>query len=470
MWVAISSVAVAAVYVAAIAGAIHAAQTARTPQGAVGWVVFLLTVPFLAIPFYLILGHHRLKGYLISRRETSRVVEAIKNFGHRHAPEPDSVGVALGPFEYCAGLPAVKGNSGELLIDGDATFDAIFAAIDAAENYVLAQFYIIHDDALGKAFQDRLIAAAQRGVTVRMMTDAVGSITLPESYFAKLRDAGVQVVDPRNSRGPRFRFQINYRNHRKTVIVDGRIGFTGGLNVGDEYMGLSPVFGLWRDTHIKLQGPMVTQLQLIFVEDWHWSTEEALLDDLHWLPDETETDAVGLIVATGPGDVSETGSLLFFSAITEATDRIWIASPYFVPDLDILTALRHAALRGVDVRILVPDVIDHRIPWLAAFAYFDEIMEAGVRVFRYTDGFMHQKVFVVDDSLAAVGTTNLDNRSFRLNFECMALFFDQRMAADVDKMLRADFEKCFELTIQMASQSRYIRHGAPVARLFAPLL
>ncbi|MEP4702735.1 MAG: phospholipase D-like domain-containing protein, partial [Parasphingorhabdus sp.] len=269
---------------------------------------------------------------------------------------------------------------------------------------------------------------------------------------------------------PKFRFQINYRNHRKTVIVDGRIGFTGGLNVGDEYKGLSPVFGNWRDTHIKLEGPMVTQLQLIFVEDWHWSTEEALLDDLMWLPEETATDAVGLIVATGPGDVSETGSLLFFSAITEATDRIWIASPYFVPDIDILTALRHAALRGVDVRILVPDVIDHHIPWLAAFAYFDEIMEAGVRIFRYTDGFMHQKVFLVDDSLAAVGTTNLDNRSFRLNFECMALFFDHRIAADVDQMLRADIEKCFELTIQMASQPAYIRHGAPVARLFAPLL
>lgn len=470
MWVALSSLAVIAIYIAAIAGSIHAARTARTPQGAVGWVVFLLAVPFLAVPIYLILGHHRLKGYLIARRETSRVVEAIRDFGKRHAPDPDSLTMNLGPFEYCADLPVVKGNSGTLLIDGPVAFDEIFAAIDAAESYVLAQFFIIHDDELGRAFQDRLIAAAQRGVTVRLLTDAVGSMGLPESYYAKLRDAGVNVVDPKKTRGPRFRFQINYRNHRKTVIVDGHVGFTGGLNVGDEYVGRSTVFGHWRDTHIKLIGPMVKQLQLIFVEDWHWSTNEALLDALHWLPHEDKTDAVGLIVATGPGDASETGSLLFFSAIAAAQDRIWIASPYFVPDIDILTALRHAALRGVDVRVLVPDVIDHRIPWLAAFAYFDEIIESGVRIFRYTNGFMHQKVFVVDDTLAAIGTTNLDNRSFRLNFENMALFFDQRMAAEVDEMLRTDFSHSFELTELLESQPPHIRYGAPVARLFAPLL
>lgn len=470
MWVILSSVVVAVFYVSALVGAFHAAGTARTPQGAVGWVVFLLAMPLLAVPMYLFLGHHRLKGYLIARRETERVVDAIKDFGARHAPPKGSVPISLDPFEYCAGLPAVQGNSGELLIDGQASFDAIFAAIDAAEHYVLAQFYIVHDDTLGRAFQDRLIAAAQRGVTVRFMTDAVGSIKLPEAYYARLRDAGVQVVDPRKSRGPRFRFQINYRNHRKTVIVDGHVGFTGGLNVGDEYMGRNPAFGHWRDTHLRLTGPMVTQLQLIFVEDWHWATDEALLDHLHWEPRQAEADATGLIVATGPGDASETGSLMFFSAITEATERFWIASPYFVPDIDILTALRHAALRGVDVRILVPEVIDHRIPWLAAFAYFDEILDAGVRVFRYTDGFMHQKVFVIDDTVAAVGTTNLDNRSFRLNFECMALYFDKKLTHDIDAMLREDFRNSYELSDRLAAQSPHIRFGAPVARLFAPLL
>lgn len=470
MWFILSSLAVVGMYAAAAYCAYRAASTARTPQGSVGWVVFLISAPFLAVPAYMFLGHHRMRGYLVARRETQQVVDAIRSFGARHAPDPDSIPVNVQPFEYCAHMPVVRGNKGELLIDGDAAFAAIFDAIDAAESYVLVQFYIIRDDQLGRALKDRLIAAAERGLQVHLMTDAMGSLRLPESYYDDLRQAGVKLADPHRRQGPRHRFQVNYRNHRKTVITDGTIGFTGGLNVGDEYVGRDPGFGHWRDTQIRLTGPMVTQLQLIFVEDWHWSTGQALLDDLNWTPRLSDTNAAGLIVATGPGDVGETGSLMFFSAISAAQDRIWLASPYFVPDMDVLTALRHAALRGVDVRLLVPDMIDHRTPWLAAFAYFDDVMAAGVRVFRYTDGFLHQKAFVVDDTIAAVGTTNLDNRSFRLNFENMALFFDADLASDVDAMLRTDFTKCYELTDRLSDQSPQIRYGAPIARLFAPLL
>ena len=166
----------------------------------------------------------------------------------------------------------------------------------------------------------------------------------------------------------------------------------------------------------------------------------------------------------------ETGALFFFSAISAATNRVWIASPYFVPDTDVLTALKHAALRGLDVRILVPEVIDHKIPWLAAFAYFDEIRAAGVQVWRYQPGFMHQKVVLVDDDFAAIGTTNLDNRSFRLNFEAMAAFFDPRPAAATTKMLEEDFERALLLGKMLNEQPWRIRVGAPVARLFAPVL
>ncbi|MEY8838160.1 cardiolipin synthase, partial [Cribrihabitans sp. XS_ASV171] len=303
------------------------------------------------------------------------------------------------------------------------------------------------------------------------MTDRVGSYSLPARYYDDLRKAGVDVVDPADQRGPRHRFQLNYRNHRKTVIVDGLTGFIGGHNVGVEYLGQDETFGPWRDTHLRLRGPMVQQLQLIFVEDWHWARdEEALLDDLAWQPRLDAQDMNGLIVATGPGDMTETGSMMFFAAISAARERIWIASPYFVPDLDVMSALRHAALRGVDVRLLVPDVIDHRLPWLAAFAYFDELRAAGGKVFRYTEGFMHSKVFVVDETLAAVGTTNLDNRSFRLNFEAMALFFDGRAASAAARMLEADFARSFELRRQLSSQPPSIRYGAPLARLFAPIL
>lgn len=470
MWSALVGLILALLFLVAVICAFRAATTARTPQGAVGWVVFLLAAPHLGVPLYLFLGHHRYKGYLVARRQTEQVIEGIHEFGEQHAPAAGSISMPVHPFENSAGMPVVRGNGVDILIDGPAAFNAIFAAIDAAKNYVLVQFYIVRDDELGQALQARLIAAAQRGVTVRLMTDAVGSHGLPESYFSPLRTAGVHLVDHRATHGPKSRFQINLRNHRKTVITDGTTAFTGGLNVGDEYMGRDPNFGRWRDTHIQLSGPMVSQLQLIFAEDWHWATEEVLLDHLNWTVPDSEKDLSGLIVATGPGDLTETGSLMFFSAIVAAKERCWIASPYFVPDIDIMTALRHAALRGVDVRILVPDVIDHHIPWLAAFSYFDDVRQAGVKIFRYTDGFMHQKAFVIDDTLAAIGTTNLDNRSFRLNFEAMALFFDADVTARVDAMFRADFEQSFELTKTIDQQPARIRHGAPLARLFSPLL
>ncbi|MCL6282072.1 cardiolipin synthase [Ruegeria sp. 2012CJ41-6] len=470
MWSLLVSLVLLTAYVSAAFCALRAAQTARTPQGSVAWVMFLLTFPLIAVPAYLFLGQHRFRGYRIARRESERVVEGIKAFAAQARPPAEALRLNVRPFESIAHLPVVRGNTAELLIDGTATFDAIFAAIDAARSYVLVQFYILRDDALGNDLHDRLIAAVERGVTVRVLTDAVGSYHLPESYIQSLIDAGIDMVDPHQQRGPNFRFQLNYRNHRKTVIVDGEVGFIGGHNVGEEYLGKDPKFGHWRDTHLRLTGPAVLQLQLIFVEDWHWARNVEIIDDLNWATRFEKPGVNALIVATGPGDRTETGSMMFFSAIAAAQTRIWIASPYFIPDGDIMTALKHAALRGVDVRVLVPDEIDHKTVWLAAFAYFDELCEAGARVWRYNNGFLHQKVFLIDDRLAAVGTTNLDNRSFRLNFEAMALVFDAGFAAQVETMLRDDFALSHELTRTLDLQPPHIRYGAPLARLLAPIL
>ncbi|MBV1885471.1 MAG: cardiolipin synthase, partial [Parvibaculaceae bacterium] len=436
----------------AIVFAWRAIFSARTSQGAVGWVVFLITAPYLGVPLYLFLGHHKFKDYLIARRDSQEIIDGVKAFREKNAPKT-TPSFPVQAFEKISDLPAVRGNKMTVLIDGQATFDAIFAAIDAAESYVLVQFYIIKDDGLGRELQQHMIAAANRGVTVRLMFDAVGSTKLPQSFQEELRQAGVNVVDPKQTRGPKNRFQINLRNHRKTVVVDGKVGFTGGLNVGDEYMGLDPKFGAWRDTHSQLAGPIVTQLQLVFAEDWHWATDEVLIDHLNWDAPHADEDMTAMIVPTGPGDKMETGALFFFTAISQARRRVWIASPYFVPDTDVLTALKFAALRGVDVRILVPEVIDHKIPWLAAFAYFDEIRAAGVQVWRYKSGFMHQKVVLVDDDFAAIGTTNLDNRSFRLNFEAMAAFFDSRPANAVAAMLENDFDRAWLLDKPLSEQS-----------------
>ncbi len=447
----------------------RAVATARTPQGAVGWVVFLVSAPWFALPAYVLFGQSKFRGYLVARRESQMVVDRIQDFAKAHRPTtpPDP---RVRAFEEIAGLPAVGGNALELLIDGEETFDAILAAIDAAETYLLIQFYIVRADTIGNTFADHLKAAAARGVSVRMIIDGVGSYTLPTSYREDLLAGGVQILDPSSARGPTSRLQINFRNHRKTVIADGKIGFLGGHNVGDEYLGKDPELGRWRDTHVAIRGPIVQQLQLVFAEDWHWATGETLEPHLNWAPEPAVEDTTALIVATGPGDPMDTGSLLFFSAIAGARRRVWLASPYFVPDADVLAALKFAALQGIDARLLVPDAIDHYLPWLAAHAYFDEVRDAGVEIYRYTGGFMHQKVFLVDDEITGLGTTNLDNRSFRLNFEAMAVSFNADLAARVEDMLTDDFGEARLMTETLSAQSWKLRLGAPAARLLAPLL
>jgi cardiolipin synthase len=469
-WVVVSSAAIIMMWGLAALGALNAARTARTPPGAIGWVVFLLASPLIALPAYMLFGHHRFERYRAARRATHRAVKDLQAMADVRARGPVTTSIPASPFEAVSGLKVCDGNDFELLINGKAAFDAMIKAIDEAEEYVLIQFYIVRDDDLGGRLQRHLIKAAQRGVTVWFMADAIGSHRLTRSYLRNLEAAGINLVDRRSQRGPKHRFTLNFRNHRKTVIADGRIAFTGGLNVGDEYIRPTKAFGDWRDTHIKLVGPMVQQLQLTYAQDWHWLTEEPILDLLDWTPTPAEANRAGLIVPTGPGDTTENGSMMFFSAISAAKTRVWIASPYFVPDLDVVAALKHAALRGVDVRILVPDVIDHYLPWLASFAYFDDLRGVGVNVLQYSGGFMHQKVFVVDDTLAAVGTTNMDNRSFRLNFETMALFFDSDAAAAVAAMLEEDFERSRQIHLGLDDHRLCIRLFAPVARLMAPVL
>ncbi|CTQ76733.1 cardiolipin synthase [Roseibium alexandrii] len=470
MWVGFLAISLVLLETLAFYFSWRAIKSARTPQGSVGWVVFLISAPYVAVPVYLFLGHHKYAGYLTARRDSLTIRQDIDTWGARNAPEPDQVNPTYKVFEQIAELPIVGGNGVDLLIDGKETFPALFDAIDQAAHYILIQYYIVNDDELGRELKDHLIAAVGRGVTVRMMIDGVGCIKLPTKFIEELQSGGVQIIDPKTVRGPKTRFQLNLRNHRKTVVIDGTIGFTGGLNVGNEYKGLDPKFGPWRDTHARFTGPIVSQLQLVFAEDWSFLTSENLIGHLNWETNHALDNMAALLVPTGPGDKLDTGSMMFLSAIVAAKRRVWIASPYFVPDTVILAALKQAALRGVEVKILVPDFADHQIPWHAAFAYFDEVIEVGCEIWRYKEGFMHQKVVLVDDDLAAIGTANMDNRSFRLNFETMVLLFHKKAAHQIQEMLQADFLKSYRLETPLAQQSHKIRIGAPIARLFSPLL
>ena len=454
----------------AIYCAYRAVTSARTPQGSVAWVLFLLLAPYAGIIAYMFLGHHRMNGYVIVRRNTQRVIEGMENARREHPPTGDAAALGYAGFEAQAASPVLSGNAMQLLIDGEETFEAIFEAIRQADSYILIQFYIVRDDDLGRAMQAELIQAAKRGITVRFLYDSVGSSRLSNSYIQSLKDAGVEILDSNALRGPTSRRQVNFRNHRKTVVIDGKIGFTGGHNLGDEYIGKDPKMGHWRDTHCRLRGPIVKQLQLIFSEDWFWATEHSLLDDLDWPNDLAPENMDGLMLASGPADELETGSLYYCSAIRAARERIWIATPYFVPDGDIATSLKVAAISGVDVRILIPDNVDHWFTYLAAFDYFDDLRKAGVQFWRYENGFMHQKVLLVDESIASVGTFNMDARSCRLNFEATAMIFDKRAAQDVATMLKADFAQSYLHETPLKDQPLWLRLGAPAMRLFQPLL
>jgi cardiolipin synthase len=272
-----------------------------------------------------------------------------------------------------------------------------------------------------------------------------------------------------STRGSGNRLQLNFRNHRKIVVVDGREGWVGGHNVGDEYLGRDSSTGPWRDTHLRILGPAVMGLQLSFLEDWHWATDET--PDLTWTTEVVPGGhAVVLVLPSGPADRFETASLMFQLAIHGAKERIWIASPYFVPDEGVTAALLLAELRGVDVRILIPERPDHLLVYLSAFAFVGKMLDAGIQIYRYQSGFMHQKVFLVDDRVAAVGTANLDNRSFRLNFEITALVAEPAFVTEVEQMLLADFSRSRRMTrADLANKPFWFPLASRAAYLMAPL-
>ena len=365
----------------------------------------------------------------------------------------------------------MEGNSAKLLVDGEATYEAILDAISGAEHYILVQFYIFREDQIGKRIRDSLVAKAREGVAVYLLLDNMGSIGLSDGFIESMEREGMKVRYVMNVSGEANRFQLNFRNHRKIVIVDGKRGFLGGLNVGDEYLGKHPKLTPWRDTHMEWRGPVVKCLQVPFAEDWRWATGQ-LLDQLDWeiRPGDVAGEVEALCLATGPADPFETCAMGFLTLIDGARDRIWLATPYFVPDDKIVTALQMAAMRGVDVRVILPDLSDSRLVHLSSFSYFRELEDAGVKFYRYQKGFMHQKVMVVDDSLSAIGSANLDNRSFRLNFEVIGIVADAAFNREVSRMLEADLAQSKPTGSEaLTERSFWFRLGVRLSRMLAPI-
>ncbi|MEO8757317.1 MAG: cardiolipin synthase [Devosia sp.] len=460
---------VAANYLLAVGFSVSEIFRSRTSQGSIAWILSLLILPFPMTLIYAIFGLKLFDDYAAVQTHSGRVLRKIRAAKTKILDQP-----ATDEWPVLANvsqLPFLAGNEVELLIDGKATFVSMFAGISRAEKALLIQFYIIHDDELGREFADRLIERAKAGVRVYLLYDDVGCFWLPRAYKQRLRAAGI-IMCGFNHRHRFLRLlgptRIQYRNHRKVVVADGKEAWIGGLNVGDEYMGRDKKFGHWRDTHVRLKGPSVLAAELSFREDWQWATGEVLSN----LPASTEIagDQSVLIMPTGPADKLESCAIAFDDVIGQSKTRLWIVSPYFVPDVSMETALFAASMRGVDVRILIPEKPDHRIVWLASIAYALRMVRHGIAVYRYPSGFLHQKIILVDDELAGVGTVNFDNRSFRINFEITMWFTHDRMVKDVEKMLNKDFADANKVDGDEVRLNFIMRFLTQAARLLSPIL
>jgi cardiolipin synthase len=440
----------------------------RSSQGAIAWCVGLVAMPIVVVPLYLVLGRTRFQGYAELLREAeTRVGARLSDWQDRMsavAAEPrEGLSTVETVVRRLTGIPFTRGNRVTLLVDAEATYGAMLEAIAAAESYVLVQFYIVRDDGSSRALRDALIDKARSGVRVCFLYDEIGSLKLPPPYLDAMRAESIEVSSFRTTQGIRNRFQINFRNHRKLLIVDGRTGFIGGHNLGDEYL-------KYRDTHLRIDGPAAQQIQMTFLKDWYWATRRFAEASSDIRVADGHDQAVS-IANTGPADTLPNCSVLFTTLINAARRRVWITSPYFVPDDVLVRALQAAALRGVDVRILLPGKADQRLVELASFTYYADMTDCGVRLYRYRDRFMHQKVILVDEGLAGVGTVNLDNRSLYLNFEETALVADTDFTSEVEAMLQADLACCDE--VERAHFDRkplHFRVAARVARLTSPIL
>ena len=472
---------VALAHLLGVIAACHAILNTRTSQGAVAWAVSLVAMPYLTLVPYLFLGRSKFRGYADARRIEN---ESLRTQAHPHAwdehassagrPTEELGHQLVRSLTHLGGMPFLPGNSVRTLVNGEATFAAILEAIDQAHSYIVVQFFIVRDDALGEMLKDALLAKAAQGVRIYFLYDSIGSFDLPHSYVAKLRAGGVEVHPFATNRRFVNRFQLNFRNHRKIVSVDGERAFVGGHNVGVEYLGAKPPLSPWRDTHIEVRGPVVASIQFVFTEDWYWATQTLPpLDMPPYRPNDEPGDQGMhcIVMPTGPADKQETCSLFFVEAINAARERIWITTPYLVPDEAVFSALRLAVLRGVDVRILIPSRRDHYVVFEASKLYAYDSVNAGIRIFRYRPGFLHQKVVLIDTVAAAIGSANLDNRSFRLNFEIMVLTVDRGFANEVEAMLTRDFAQSYEIDRNEYRQAPAFRRVTMhVARLFSPIL
>ena len=367
--------------------------------------------------------------------------------------------------------PITVNNSCKVLNNGNETFEEMLKAIDLAKNHIHMEYFIIRESVIGDLFREALIKKAREGVEVRLIYDAVGSWNLKKSFFQPLTEAGIIVKPFLPVTLPLFGNRLNYRNHRKILIVDGKVGFLGGLNIGDEYLGKDKKFGFWRDLHLKIQGEALYVLQAIFLMDWFFVSKEEIDATRYFPPQGHCGEQLIQIASSGPDSYWQSIQQAYFVAIAAAKEYVYIMSPYLVPDESILMALKTAAISGIDVRILLPGRPDHYTVFWASRSHFMELLEAGVKIYEYQKGFVHGKMILVDDLLTTIGTANLDIRSFQLNFEVNAFIYDRDLCIEVKEEFMKDLGDS-----QQVDKYDYRKRKLPhrikesLARIFSPVL
>jgi cardiolipin synthase len=411
----------------------------RDPEITLAWVLVLTLIPVVGLIIYLNFGRNFRKVKIFSRKgltDLVRIEEISQNqikdlsgitFDHQTLEKTNIIKLLLNNSK----APLTRKNTVDILQNGAATFDAMLTALHQATDHIHMEYYVFEEDKIGQRIKDILVDKASNGVQVRLIIDAIGSWSLSKKFIRELKNHGVEVGVFMPVRFPLVANKINYRNHRKVIVVDGKVGFVGGLNIADRYIEGTLELGKWRDTHLRLEGDAVQSLQTVFITDWYFITDDYLQGD-HFFPTHSiEKQLLVQITTSGPD--SDWASIMqaYFTAITTAEKYIYISTPYFMPNESILTALKTAALSGVDVKLILPGKSDVSTLRYGSLSYVEELLRAGVDVYLYKAGFNHGKIMMVDGVFTSIGTANMDGRSFNKNFEVNAIIYDHQKAEEM---------------------------------------
>ncbi len=446
------------------------------PTNTLAWILVIFTIPVGGIFLYLMLGRNRRKNKLFKLKHTPKVTSYIQKALKHYAPitkyEYNEHRKLISLITQNSYFAPCSGNDLRLLKNGEATFRAIFEALKNAEHFIHFEYYIFEEGALTNELFELFAEKINSGVKIRIIYDGIGSRSLSSSYIKKLQKIGVEIHRFLPIRFGKFLTSINYRNHRKIIVIDNTIAFTGGINVSDKYVVGDPDLGIWHDMHLQLKGPIVHSLQVIFALDWYLITKrDDIFDPTYFSKYPNVGSSTAQIVHSGPDSDFSAARQLFFSMINEAKDYVYITNPYIIPGESILEALQVAALSGVDVRLLLSDNSDSVIVRWCVRSYFERLLQAGVKIYLFSEGFLHSKTIVADDTISSVGTTNLDIRSFEQNYEVNAVIYDDSFAFALKNDFLKDCDKSIQLNydtfVQRPWQDR-LREG--MAKIFSPVL